>query len=297
MRKKLITTIIALLILTTIVDVSKVGMEVMAASEEEISTILMGRPTFRYFMSDKVIDVGNDSLELKLKSSKTNKITDDEEWFSRNKLTINIYDVPSPANHYTGNLPDGLDLYWGDLVITSAFYDTSYIYCTYGADYSQGYILNIYDVKTLDLVYSLDFSNYRYSPKYIEEDYDYIEQQIKWATVKDNILYISHSHWTYAKSSKNMNAYITAIDLTDMSILWRTKALVSNAYNFIVIDDVIFSGYGFTNERDYLYQIDMNTGKILDKTLLKSSVSYIVKKGNALYVRTYNTDYKFDIVQ
>ncbi len=40
-----------------------------------------------------------------------------------------------------------------------------------------------------------------------------------WAVIKDNVLFISHCHKTYAKSSNNMNAYITAIDLSDMSIM------------------------------------------------------------------------------
>ncbi len=43
-------------------------------------------------------------------------------------------------------------------IITSAFYDSSYIYCTYGSDFSQGYILNIYDTSTLKMAFSLDFS-------------------------------------------------------------------------------------------------------------------------------------------
>ncbi len=142
-----------------------------------------------------------------------------------------------------------------------------------------------------------DFSNYRYSPKYIKADYDYIEQKIDWAAIKDNILYVSNAHSTYAKSSKNMNAYITAINLDDMSILWRTKALVCNSSNFVITDGIIICGYGFTDESDFLYQIDMNTGNVVSKTFLKTAASYIMKKGNSLYVRTYNTDYKFSIIQ
>jgi hypothetical protein len=194
-----------------------------------------------------------------------------------------------------GNLPSEIADTWNELIITSAFYDDFYIYSTYGADFSQGYILNIYDLKTYDMVYSIDFSNYRFTPDFIEPKNDSMQQKIYWAEIKDNILYISHCHNTYAESTGNMNAYITAIDLTDMSILWRTDALVSNSYNFIIVDQAIICGYGFTSEPDYLYQVDRYTGKVMDKILLKTAPTYIIKKDNILFVRTYNTDYEFDI--
>lgn len=66
-----------------------------------------------------------------------------------------------------------------------------------------------------------------------------------------------------------------------------------NSKNFLVIDDVIHSGYGFTAEPDFLYQINRYTGKVLEKTLLKSAPGYLIKKDSILYVRTYNTDYQF----
>lgn len=294
MKRKLAFLIAALLILTT-AGAGQRAVEVMAAAQNSDSTTLMNKPSFDYYKSDKVKSKKNSAIKLKLVSSKANKITDEDNWFKNNKLSLQTYEVPNFNANSSGNLPDGIDTSWNDLIITSAFYDSSYIYCTYGSNFSEGYILNIYNSKTLEIAYSLDFSDYRYSPKYVEKDYDFIQQRINWAEIKDNILYVSHSHSTYAKSSNNMNAYITAIDLSDMSILWRTRALVSNAHNFLIVDDVILCGYGFTAESDYLYQIDLYTGKVLSKTALKTAATYIIKKGSTLYVRTYNTDYKFTI--
>ncbi|WMJ87457.1 hypothetical protein [Anaerocolumna sp. MB42-C2] len=259
--------------------------------------VLLPTPSFSYYKADKVTDNKNQPIQLVEKSKKANQITDDENWFINNKLSMNTLQIPIPSQNISDNLPDEIDGMWEDLPMTSAFHDDHYIYCIYGSDYSEGYILNIYDATSVRPVYSLDFSNYRYSPDYIEEDYDYIQQKINWASIKDNILYISHSHNTYAKSSKNMNGYITAIDLSDMSILWRTDALVSNSSNFQIIGNVIICGYGFTDEPDYLFQIDISSGKILDKKPLKSAASYIIQKDNVLFVRTYNTDYEFDIVK
>lgn len=113
--------------------------------------------------------------------------------------------------------------------------------------------MNIYDRNSLEIIYTLDFSNYCYAPEYISEDYYLTKQKIDWVVIKDNILFVSNSHITYAISSNNMNAYITAIDLSDMALIWRTDSLVSNAINFQIIDDVIISGYGFTDEPDFLY--------------------------------------------
>ncbi len=295
--KKRLAIIMTVLLILTAVGASQREAEAIAASDLSSETVVMKKPSFHYYKSAKVSDKKTTPVKLKMKSSKANQIIDDEDWFVKNKLSLNTYEVPNPYRYISGDLPKGIDKTWNDLIITSAFYDASYIYCTYGSDFSEGYILNIYDAKTLELVHSFDFSNYRYSPKYVKADYDYIQQQINWAVIKDNILYVSHSHSTYAKSSSNMNAYITAINLKDRSILWRTKALVSNCSNFVIVDGVILCGYGFTNEPDYLYQIDLNTGKVLDKLLLKSGPSYIIKKGNSLYVRTYNMDYKFDIIR
>ncbi len=293
--KRRFAIIMAVLLMLTGIGASFKEVEAAAALEADSTMTIMSKPSFDYYKSGKVQNKKSTPLKLKLVTSKTNQITDEDEWFQKNKLSLGTYQVPNSFSAISGNLPEGIDDTWNRLMATSAFYDTKYIYCTYGSDFSEGYILNIYDKKTLELLYSLDFSNYKYSPKYVKADYEFIQQKINWATIKDNILYISHSHNTYAKSSNNMNAYITAIDLKDMSIIWRTKALVSNCNNFVIVDGVIISGYGFTNESDYLYQVDINTGKILNKTLLKSAPSYIIKKGKFLYVRTYNTDYKFSI--
>ncbi len=294
MKKRLLSVIIMILMLTTLIADQKAIITKAATTRSD--TVLLKEPPFSYYLNDsKISNKKTATLKLTVKTSKTNNITDEEDWVKKNKLSLNTYEVPNSYRMISGNLPEEIDTNWNSLIITSAFYDKAYIYCTYGSDFSEGYILNIYNYKTLELVYSLDFSNYKYAPKYIKSDYEFIQQSIRWAAIKNGILYVSHSHNTYAKSSSNMNAYITAIDLSDMSVIWRTNALVSNSNNFVIIDDVILCGYGFTNEKDYLYQINRNNGKILKKTSLKSAVSYIVKKGNSLYVRTYNMDYIFKL--
>ena len=138
---------------------------------------------------------------------------------------------------------------------------------------------------------SLDFS------AFCSEEYEYGEYQwVRWARVDGQMLYVSLSHNTYSENAPN-HAYITAIDLTDMSILWKTEPLVSNARNFEIIGNEIVCGYGFTAEDDFLYQIDRDTGRILEQIPVNSQADYIIQKDDQLFVRTYDTNYVFQITQ
>ena len=268
-------------------------------AETSINTIRLEAPPFQYYISEKAKETITEKKPIKLNVvlSKPNQITDDELWFVNNNLTLNTYlGVNGPVTN-NGENPSNNNDFWENLYATKVIYDDSYIYCIYGAYYDEGYILNIYDSKTMKLVYSLDFLNYKYTPEYIAEEYDFIQQNINWAAIEEDVLYVSYSHNTYAKSSNYMNAFITAIDLSSMEIIWNTDALVSNSYNFLIINDTIICGYGFTNEEDFLYQINISSGEVQDKIPLKSAPSYIIKKDNTLFVRTYNMDYELKIMQ
>lgn len=254
--------------------------------------IVMDTPPFSYYVSDKAEKQESQPVKLNMFKKETNEITDEEEWFTGNGLSLNASEPPDSFQEDPKDLPAEIEQ---GLAVGSAFYDDSYIYCIDSDNYSEKCILNIYSADTCQKLYSLDFSSYQYSPEYVKEDYNYIQQTVKWAAIKDNILYVSNSHNTYAKSSNNMNAYITAIDLRDMSILWRTDALVCNSRNFQITGNVIICGYGFTAEDDFLYEVDMYTGKVIEKIPLVTAASYIIVKDDILYVRTYNTNYEFKI--
>jgi len=260
-------------------------------------TIVMETPPFTYFLSDKVTpDTTSDSaIRLFKEVEKSNGITDEADWFTQNALSLNKLDLETITNNSDPAYSE-IKATWNNLKITAAFQDEKYIYTTYGVDYSQGYYLKIYDAVTKENLYTLDFSNYKEAPDF-QKDYEgYVQQQITWATIQDNVLYISNSHNTYADFSMGQNAYITAIDLSDLSILWRSDPLVCNTRNFIILENTIVCGYGFTAEDDYLYELSKNTGKVLETIPLASGPSYIIEADGKIYVRTYNTDYVFNIL-
>jgi hypothetical protein len=86
-----------------------------------------------------------------------------------------------------------------------------------------------------------------------------------------------------------------AINIKDNRVLWTSPALISNSRNFEIIDDYLITGYGFTEEPDFLYVLRRKTGDVTQKIPLKSGPDYIIRKNNDIFVRTYDTDYIFRI--
>jgi len=224
-----------------------------------------------------------------------NNITDEADWFLNNQLKLPEYEVPNSFMGTIGNMPDKTPKSYNGEKLVRSIYSDKYNFFIYGKDFSCGRYLLITDTKLNSVLHFLDFQNYVMSPDYVKADRMFIEQRISWATIEDTILYLAHGHSTYAASSKNMNAYITAINLTNYKILWRTKPLVNNSANFELYGDMIICGYGFTAEPDFLYTLDKRTGAVVQTLPLKSGPSCIIRKDDKVFVRTYNMDYVFKI--
>jgi hypothetical protein len=120
------------------------------------------------------------------------------------------------------------------------------------------------------------------------------EMDVRWADVSNEILYVSLSHFTYAKTTKGKNAYIAAITIPGGEVRWLSNALVSNSANFLIRDGVIATGYGFTAEPDFVYLLDAGSGEILQTAKVKSGPEWFGFKNGTLHVRCYDTDYEFD---
>ncbi len=238
---------------------------------------------------------GTPVRKVELVGSSPNAITDTERWLEMNDLSFSQYEVPNSFRGIKGALPEGVPAHYRGKMIVKAIYSDEYLFLIYGGNFSEGRYLLITDRDVRKVLYAFDFEAYEYSPDFVEEDRMFIQQRINWADIRDGILYVSHSHNTYAESSKGMNAYITAIDLATNEVIWRTAPLVSNTSNFVIVDDIIVTGYGFTKEKDYLYTVSRSSGNVVQKVLLKTGPDAILRKGDQLYVRAYDTDYVFRI--
>ena len=156
----------------------------------------------------------------------------------------------------------------------NSFYDDNYQYLWSGED------LYIYENGTGNCLYVLTYPTDKW---YINGNN---------ACLKDGIFYGASVTNGYAQPD---TCFMFAYDLENDKLLWRSADQTCNSMNFIVKDDVIICGYGFTSENDYLYQLDLHTGEVLSRLTLKKQPDLLVYQDNTLYVHTYSYNYTIEI--
>lgn len=237
-----------------------------STQQELFISIQMENPSWDYYCADEGLTMEEQTIHLEKLTETPNGVSDINEWIAANEL--DFQQMPYSDEHYT--------------------------YSTYGANAFDAYELQLQELFGDRRTITLDFSDYSYANDFEESERDFVFQRIIWAKAEDGILYVATGHYTYAASSPH-NAYITAIDLNDYHVLWKTAPLTCNSLSFEVIADAIVCGYGFTDEDDYLYILDKKTGLRQEEIPLKTAAEYIYRKDDTLYVKTYNTDYTFKI--
>ena len=123
-------------------------------------------------------------------------------------------------------------------------------------------------------------------------------QDIRWDT-KAKCLYFNMACPSYAKLIGGKGSKLYCYE-PGMGMKWQTPYLTSNDI-FIHNDKYVFCAYGFTNERDYLFALNKETGKILSKIPMRAAVEYMEIQvqpdgREVLYVVDYNEQlYTFSI--
>lgn len=246
-------------------DISSQEKNILMAAPADLGAIRqihMENPSWEYYCAMEPASLAA-PLKLTKLTQEANQITDTDDWFEKNNLSLNVED----SGKYGLGIP---------------------------SDENGGKCrIQVVDGEKGE-VFELDFSDFEYAGDFKQSEKEFVRQQIRYAQIKDHILYLSIGHLTYAESSPH-NAYVAVVDLAEKKLLWKSQPLVSNAANFVIKGDVLLCGYGFTAEPDYIYQLDLGSGKVIDKTAVKSKADYLILKDNILYVRTYNTDYTFRI--
>lgn len=156
----------------------------------------------------------------------------------------------------------------------NSFSDENYEYLWEGED------LYIYENGTGNCLYVLHYPTDKW---YVNGNNAYL---------KDGIFYGASVANGYAQPN---TCFMFAYDLKNEKLLWRSADQSYNSMNFVVEGDVLICGYGFTAEPDYLYQINRNTGEIIDRLLLKKMPDLIVEQDGKLYVHTYSYNYVIEI--
>ena len=152
----------------------------------------------------------------------------------------------------------------------NSFSDENYEYLWEGED------LYIYENGTGNCLYVLHYPTDKW---YVNGNNAYL---------KDGIFYGASVANGYAQPN---TCFMFAYELENEKLLWRSADQSYNSMNFVVKGDVILCGYGFTAEPDYLYQINRNTGEVIDRLSLKKAPDLIVEQDGKLYVHTYSYNY------
>ncbi len=169
----------------------------------------------------------------------------------------------------------------------TAFPTANRTFVVYGKDGSSGRYL-VASTKAGKKLYAFDFKNYAWPPRIKPGERELVYEQPVWAQEAGDTLYVETAHSTYASSSYDRNGYVTAIDLQTKRAVWRSPALVANAGTFLATKHYLVTGYGFTNEPDYLYLLDRATGKVVDRLALPNAPERITWKDGLVHVRTYD---------
>jgi hypothetical protein len=266
--------------------------EVAGGEPYRLTLFEIARPPFAYSLKTAVkVDAGP-APTLTKASEKKNKITDDVEWFEKNGLTLAGRMPTKTPSTPEAQFP-GLEMSGSEKLHYALDHGDHFI-LMYGANFSAMTTLLLLD-KGKVARGQFNFATFVKPPEVAKGEERFTNMEVIWAQKVDDILYVSTAHHTYAKSSNGKNAFITAIGVKDGEIRWQSDPLVCNTQNFVIHGSHIICGYGFSKEDDFLYVISRADGKTVSKTKLAAGPTYLIMKGNQLYVRGYDTDYVFDV--
>jgi hypothetical protein len=246
------------------------------SSSAATAPVRLARPAF-----PPVAAIRSGSTTLALVSSSTPLVGTGAQWVKRNGLDMREYAVPGRELGLP-ELPSFVATEYRGLRLVRAIRQPTTLLLVYGRNFASGRMLVAVDLKGR-VRYAFDFANYGRvpagSPAY---------QGLVWAAEADGTLYVQTHSASPAKASGNENAYVTAVKLANRKVLWRSPALVANARRFELYGEHVVTGYGFTDESDYLYLLDRKTGEPTAQLLIPTAADHIVRKGSVLYVRTYD---------
>lgn len=243
------------------------------AGDENI--VYVTNPSEEYYLSEKADNTNKEvkPLTLKQKSCVENQVTDQYEWFQKVGMQWDVDLFHSGPYTYS---------------------DENYLYEFTGIEeYGRTTQLAVYENGSRNYIKTFDFHDFVWAAGY--EETDFVDRRITYAQISDNVLYINLYHRTYSETCP-LNAYMMAIDFESGEVIWKSKPLVSNSDNFVIIGDAIVTGYGFTAEDHYLSIINRFTGEEIGHEKVKKSPDFFYYKDQVLYVRTYSYDYEFEVI-
>ena len=223
------------------------------------------------------------------------------ESFCAQDVTSDLTKSPIVLNEVEKEETDWLDQdAWSErtgieLPTSPLYWDEAYYYNV--ENYDGRLTLRVSDGETDLPLVAFDLSGFLNPPDTGNSGFEeFTETEVLYQKAVNNILYVALGHRTYAAAQPH-TGYILAIDMETGKLLWKSEEQVMNAYNFILGKDTLIAGYGFTDEPDYIYVLDLHTGKILEQRKVATGPNYFIETDDALYVLTYNTAYTYHVTE
>jgi hypothetical protein len=140
----------------------------------------------------------------------------------------------------------------------------------------------------------LDLDAFRHPPKPNPQWAQFAVQDATYAQVRGNTLYVCNGGGSYARDVRGKKGFVTAINLVAAQTLWRSDPLVCNS-TFAVTGEHLVTGYGFTDEPDFLYVLSAADGVSLAKAPLQSGPDTVTLNAGTLRVEAYAHRYAFEL--
>ena len=110
-------------------------------------------------------------------------------------------------------------------------------------------------------------------------------------------LFYNLSCITYSSSLNGLCNKLYCVDVEQGRLLWSSRYLTSRDI-FTLDDRYVYTGYGFTDEPDFIYLLDRSTGIVLTECPISSAHEYMQLTPEGLYVEDYNNQgYLFRVVE
>jgi hypothetical protein len=263
-----------------------------APAPREPAVVALPAPPFDEWREAEVADRPPARTRLTIASSqKRDVLEDDEAWLARHGLVIS--ELADPVARAL--VPPTID----EQPLETLIRAPAGLLAIYGGRFLR--VAEGGETLTLDLQAWLHGPSDR--PNYMRDvfsdaDYaDLIAQKVGWAARVGAVLYFDNHHDTYAKDSGNHTAYVSAFDVERRTLVWRTRPLVAKARNFLVLGDVIVTGYGMTREPDFVHVIDAGTGRILQSLPVPSAPALLATKGDRVWVACYDAEVELRVTR
>ncbi|GEM_PF-2182427 len=141
----------------------------------------------------------------------------------------------------------------------------------------KDYVVALYDKKK-KLQFEVNVSNYA----------GFEDCEVQDVRYKDGLVYFNMAYITYSSQVNGQCSKLYCFDPKTEEVEWCSPYLCSNGI-FIVEEDYVVCGYGFTDEPDFVYLLSRKDGEVLCEMPVQSSpVYYEFNDDGELLVMDYN---------